>query len=88
MRDRLRFDHLGKNGKSISVFETVIREVGGLLSAYALSKDEVFKMKAVELVETLIPAFDEKYGIFFTYFNPITKVKNMASWNGNRFVYR
>jgi len=41
----------------VSTFETIIRELGGLLSAYALSKNPIFKKKAILLGEKLLPAF-------------------------------
>eukprot|EP00397_Hematodinium_sp_SG-2012_P023144 GEMP01024026.1.p1 GENE.GEMP01024026.1~~GEMP01024026.1.p1 ORF type:complete len:717 (+),score=133.02 GEMP01024026.1:179-2329(+) len=50
----LRFDHTGY----VSVFEIVIRELGGLLGAYALSHNAIFKKKAHELGEKLMPAFE------------------------------
>lgn len=78
----LSFDHLGKDMKKISVFETIIREVGGLLSAFSLSGDDVFKDKATELMDLLTPAFDENEGVFYTLFNPYTKEKTFASWSG------
>lgn len=37
-----------------SVFETIIRAVGGLLSAYALTGDVVFKEKVVDLADRLL----------------------------------
>jgi len=48
---------------SVSVFETTIRELGGLLSAYDLSKEKVFLDKAVELGHLLSPAFRSPTGI-------------------------
>ncbi|CAO3650173.1 unnamed protein product [Cunninghamella blakesleeana] len=42
----------------VQVFETVIRYVGGLISAYELSDDKIFIDKCVELVDRLLPAFD------------------------------
>lgn len=81
---QLRFDHIGKDGDNISVFETIIREVGGLLSAFALSSDDVFKRKAVELMDLLEPAFSEDEGVFYTLFNPHTKERSFASWAGYR----
>uniref|UniRef100_A0A914DTM2 alpha-1,2-Mannosidase n=1 Tax=Acrobeloides nanus TaxID=290746 RepID=A0A914DTM2_9BILA len=48
-----------KNAKGdLSVFETNIRFVGGLLSAYALTGENVFMKKAKETADLLIPAFD------------------------------
>lgn len=46
-----------------SVFEVNIRYVGGLLSAYYLTGDEVFKQKVLELGEKLLPAFSTPTGI-------------------------
>ena len=46
----------------ISVFETHIRYVGGLLSCYALTGDEMFKEKAVHVANKLLPAFDSPTG--------------------------
>ena len=51
------------NANSVSVFETTIRELGGLLAAYELSKDEVFLMKAQQLGDLLLPAFNTNSGI-------------------------
>ena len=44
--------------QSINVFETTIRHLGGLLSAYDLSGDDRLLGKAVELGEMLYVAFD------------------------------
>ncbi|KAI9487146.1 MAG: glycoside hydrolase, partial [Benjaminiella poitrasii] len=53
----------------VQLFETVIRYVGGLLSAYDLSHEKVFVKKAVELVDRLLPAFDTPTGIPYQYMN-------------------
>lgn len=45
---------------SISVFETTIRYLGGLLSAYDLSHEKVLLDKAIQLGEMLYRAFDTK----------------------------
>ncbi|CAK5085582.1 unnamed protein product [Meloidogyne enterolobii] len=42
----------------LSVFETNIRYVGGLLSAYALTKEKLFLTKAIQIADLLLPAFD------------------------------
>nr|XP_051713315.1 mannosyl-oligosaccharide 1,2-alpha-mannosidase IB isoform X4 [Oryctolagus cuniculus]XP_051713316.1 mannosyl-oligosaccharide 1,2-alpha-mannosidase IB isoform X4 [Oryctolagus cuniculus]XP_051713317.1 mannosyl-oligosaccharide 1,2-alpha-mannosidase IB isoform X4 [Oryctolagus cuniculus]XP_051713318.1 mannosyl-oligosaccharide 1,2-alpha-mannosidase IB isoform X4 [Oryctolagus cuniculus]XP_051713319.1 mannosyl-oligosaccharide 1,2-alpha-mannosidase IB isoform X4 [Oryctolagus cuniculus] len=47
----------------VSVFEVNIRFIGGLLSAYYLSGEEIFKTKAVQLAEKLLPAFNTPTGI-------------------------
>ncbi|OQR91817.1 mannosyl-oligosaccharide alpha-1,2-mannosidase [Achlya hypogyna] len=80
----LDFKHLGVDGGTISIFEVTIRELGGLLSAYDLSRDPVFKARAVELADLLAPAFDSAEGVFYTIFNPHSKKKQMNGWTGYR----
>ncbi|EFY99512.1 glycoside hydrolase family 47 protein [Metarhizium robertsii ARSEF 23] len=46
------------DGSKINVFEVTIRYLGGLLSAYDLSGEEVLLKKAVELGDALYMAFD------------------------------
>ncbi|KAJ7304323.1 hypothetical protein JRQ81_011870 [Phrynocephalus forsythii] len=51
------------NNGEASLFEVNIRYVGGLLAAYYLTGEEVFKSKALELGEKLLPAFNTPTGI-------------------------
>ena len=44
-------------------FETVIRYLGGLLSAYALSGNKILLNKAEELGMTLLPVFNTPTGL-------------------------
>jgi len=60
VRDYLDFSQV-KGG--VSVFETTIRNLGGLLSAYDLSGDKVFLDKADDLGMRLMRAFDSRTGI-------------------------
>ncbi|XP_023963423.3 mannosyl-oligosaccharide 1,2-alpha-mannosidase IC isoform X1 [Chrysemys picta bellii] len=53
---------LNVNGEA-SLFEVNIRYVGGLLTTYYLTGEEVFKNKALELGEKLLPAFNTPTGI-------------------------
>uniref|UniRef100_A0A8C6UWW7 alpha-1,2-Mannosidase n=1 Tax=Neogobius melanostomus TaxID=47308 RepID=A0A8C6UWW7_9GOBI len=53
---------LNSNGEA-SLFEVNIRYVGGLLSAYYLTGEELFKSKVLELGEKLLPAFNTPTGI-------------------------
>ncbi|XP_033112615.1 mannosyl-oligosaccharide 1,2-alpha-mannosidase IA-like [Anneissia japonica] len=62
----------------ISVFEVNIRFVGGLLSTYALTGDEVFKDKAVEIANRLLPAFNTPTGIPYGLVN--SKSGNGRNW--------
>ena len=47
----------------VSVFETTIRSLGGLLGAYSLSQDRVFLTKAQDLGKRLLPAFATPSGL-------------------------
>uniref|UniRef100_A0A8C9YX58 alpha-1,2-Mannosidase n=1 Tax=Sander lucioperca TaxID=283035 RepID=A0A8C9YX58_SANLU len=53
---------LNSNGEA-SLFEVNIRYVGGLLSAYYLTGEELYKSKVMELGEKLLPAFNTPTGI-------------------------
>ncbi|KAJ0070178.1 hypothetical protein NL108_002496, partial [Boleophthalmus pectinirostris] len=64
----------------VSVFEVNIRFIGGLLAAYYLSGQEVFKMKAVQLAEKLIPAFNTPTGIPWAMVNLKTGVGRNWGW--------
>jgi hypothetical protein len=56
----------------VSVFETTIRYLGGLLSAYALSGEHVLRDKAEELGLKLLPAFDSSSGLPYHELNLAT----------------
>lgn len=47
----------------VSFFETTIRVIGGLISAYDLSDDKMFIEKAAALADRLIPAFNTETGL-------------------------
>ncbi|GCB74800.1 mannosyl-oligosaccharide 1,2-alpha-mannosidase IA-like [Scyliorhinus torazame] len=67
------------NGE-VSVFEVTIRFVGGLLSAYYLTGDELFKVKAIELGEKLLPAFNTPTGIPWALINLRSGVGRNWGW--------
>ncbi|KAL7330857.1 mannosyl-oligosaccharide alpha-1,2-mannosidase, variant 2 [Mucor circinelloides] len=53
--------------QDVNVFETTIRVLGGLLSAYHLSNnDPLYLRKAVDLGDRLLPAFNSESGIPFS----------------------
>jgi len=54
---------------TISIFETNIRFVGGFLAAYALTGDDLYREKALEIGSLLLPAFDTPTGLPWSYFN-------------------
>lgn len=73
------------NAGSVSVFETTIRELGGLLAAYDLSKDAVFLDKARKLGDLLAPAFNTKTGIPRGMVNFHTHTA-VGGWAGNSAI--
>eukprot|EP00761_Pharyngomonas_kirbyi_P012292 gb/GECH01012319.1/.p1 GENE.gb/GECH01012319.1/~~gb/GECH01012319.1/.p1 ORF type:complete len:627 (+),score=170.18 gb/GECH01012319.1/:1-1881(+) len=69
-------------GGGVSVFETNIRVVGGLLSAYDLSGDPMFLEKTKEIANKLLPAFETSSGIPKTTINLKTGNALVPKWLG------
>jgi len=70
----------------VSVFETTIRSLGGLLSAHDLSGDDVFLDKAKELGSRLFPAFDSPSGIPYGIVNLESGEPADLGWTGGNAV--
>lgn len=68
---------------SISVFETSIRYIGGLLSTYTFTGDSALRDKAVQVANTLLPAFNTPTGIPFGWVNLHTKKGWNFGWSGS-----
>ncbi|XP_055968548.1 mannosyl-oligosaccharide 1,2-alpha-mannosidase IB [Sorex fumeus] len=64
----------------VSVFEVNIRFIGGLLAAFYLSGEEIFKIKAVQLAEKLLPAFNTPTGIPWAMVNLKSGVGRNWGW--------
>uniref|UniRef100_A0AC35TML8 Alpha-1,2-Mannosidase n=1 Tax=Rhabditophanes sp. KR3021 TaxID=114890 RepID=A0AC35TML8_9BILA len=86
-------DYLIKNFKtsdavrSLSVFEMTIRFVGGFLSLYALTGNEVYKTFAKEMTDTLMIAFDSKTGLPYNVVIPSSKRAQNYGWvSGNSHI--
>jgi len=73
-------------GNRISFFETTIRVLGGLLSAYELSGQEVLLEKASDLGHRLIKAFEAPSGLPYTQINLQTGQHAMPSWLGGNLL--
>lgn len=58
----------------MSVFETNIRFVGGLLTSFALTGDVMFRDKAEHTAQKLLPAFQTQTGIPYALINTKTGV--------------
>ena len=65
-----------------SLFETTIRVLGGLLSAYDLSGDEMYLRKCLELADKLEPAFGTKTGVPLNIVNLKTGETKTPPWTG------
>ena len=72
--------------KSISVFETTIRNLGGLLSAFDLSGDKMFLNKAEDLGERMLKAFDSPSGLPYSLTNLNTNESSNLSWLKNQGI--
>lgn len=69
-----------------SVFETTIRVLGGLLSAYDLSKESMFLDKAKDLANRLLPAWNTSTGIPLTTINLATGHAHNPGWTGGSSI--
>ena len=83
----LRTCHKFQSG-DISVFETNIRYVGGLLSAYALTGDDMFRDKALHVAEKLTPAFKSPTGIPFALINMRTGVSRLKNSTFSKKIFQ
>jgi mannosyl-oligosaccharide alpha-1,2-mannosidase len=66
-------------------FETVIRYLGGLLSAYALSHDPILLARADDLGTALLPVFDTPSGLPSYAVNPVSG-KTVSGWTGGNTI--
>jgi len=74
---------LGFNvNRAVSFFETTIRVLGGLLSAYDLSREPAFLDKAKDLGQRLSAAFDTPTGLPRAEVNLATRHSTNAGWTG------
>ncbi|KAL7432933.1 hypothetical protein ACHAXM_010194 [Skeletonema potamos] len=82
VRDHLSHDSVG----DVSGFETTIRSLGGLLSAYDLSGDKVFLEKADDLGAKLFKAYDTPSGLPRGSVNLQSGRAHNMGWNGNSYI--
>lgn len=64
----------------LSVFETNIRFVGGMLTLYAFTGDPMYKEKARHIADRLLPAFQTPTGIPYALVNTKTGVAKNYGW--------
>jgi len=76
-----------KKNYDTSTFETTIRILGGLLSAYELSTETIFLQKAKEIADLLLPAFNTTSGVPHSTVSLFSGRAWSPSWNsGNAFL--
>ena len=66
----------------VPFFEAIIRYLGGLLSAYSLTKEPIFLTKADDIGRALLPIFNTTSGIPAFAIKPETKVLKTQGWTG------
>ncbi|XP_017468399.1 PREDICTED: mannosyl-oligosaccharide alpha-1,2-mannosidase IA-like [Rhagoletis zephyria] len=64
----------------LSVFETNIRFVGGMLTLYAFTGDNLYKEKAQHIADKLLPAFQTPTGIPYALVNTRTGASRNYGW--------
>lgn len=67
--------------QEVNLFETTIRVLGGLLTAYHFSGDEMFLAKSIDLGDRLMPAFRTPSGIPFSDTNLLTLRSHAPRWS-------
>ena len=65
----------------VPFFEAIIRYLGGLLSAYSLTKEPIFLSKADDIGRALLPAFNTTSGMPVFAIDPVTKLSANQGWN-------
>ena len=70
----------------MSFFETTIRDLGGLLAIYGLTKDKVFVDKARDLGDRLLPAFNSPSGLPYSLIDLSTGRGSGQSWNSGNHI--
>ncbi|KNZ74566.1 Mannosyl-oligosaccharide alpha-1,2-mannosidase isoform A [Termitomyces sp. J132] len=75
-----------RSDRFVPFFETVIRYLGGMLSAYALSGETVLLARADDLAVMLLPAFDTTSGFPMYAVDPQTG-QIRAGWNGDNVLW-
>ncbi|XP_059611049.1 endoplasmic reticulum mannosyl-oligosaccharide 1,2-alpha-mannosidase [Phlebotomus argentipes] len=67
--------------RDVNLFEVTIRVLGGLLSAYHLSGEQMFLVKAADLGNRLLPCFESQSGIPYSDVNLATLRAHSPKWS-------
>ncbi|CAB9499697.1 oligosaccharide 1,2-alpha-mannosidase [Seminavis robusta] len=89
-RDYVQHELSHDQNRKVSVFETTIRSLGGLLSAYDWSRDAVFLEEAMDLARRLMRAFEHPVAgetiLPFGEVNLQSGSCNMIPWAGGNAI--
>ncbi|KAI0773224.1 glycoside hydrolase [Trametes elegans] len=75
-----------EEGSYAPFFETVIRYLGGLLSAYAISGEPILLTRADDLGAMLLPAFNTTHGLPMYAVNTVSG-NTRAGWTGSNILW-
>ncbi|KAH9893326.1 seven-hairpin glycosidase [Cubamyces lactineus] len=75
-----------REGSYAPFFETVIRYLGGLLSAYAISGEPILLSRADDLGTMLLPAFNTTHGLPMYAVNTVSG-KTRTGWSGSSVLW-
>lgn len=67
--------------RDVNLFEITIRVLGGLLSAYHMTGDELYLNKAVDLGDRLLTCFESVSGVPFSDVNLFTRKAHAPKWS-------
>lgn len=67
--------------RDVNLFEVTIRVLGGLLSIYHLSGDDIYMTKALELGKRLMPSFESTSGIPYSDVNLFSMQAHAPKWS-------
>ncbi|KAF8185316.1 glycoside hydrolase family 47 protein [Mycena galopus ATCC 62051] len=80
VRNSLSFARDGRD-RCFNTFETTIRVLGGLLSAFHLTSEDMYLRHAIDLADRILPVFDTPSGLPMTSINLETSVAIPDSGN-------
>lgn len=75
-----------QQNRDVNLFETTIRVLGGLLTAYHFTDDHIFLDKAKQLGDCLLPAFHSQSGVPFSDVNLRTGDAHPPRWGSDSSV--
>ncbi|XP_050301031.1 endoplasmic reticulum mannosyl-oligosaccharide 1,2-alpha-mannosidase [Anthonomus grandis grandis] len=67
--------------RDVNLFEVTIRVLGGLLSIYHFTKDDMYLQKATDLADRLLPCFESESGIPYSDINLFTRKAHAPKWS-------